>query len=297
MPTRITSTTLARGILADIARANQRLSRTQEQLSSGKALNQPSDDPSAVGRALELRTELEGARQYQRNASEAQGWADVTDSALAAISSSLIRVRELTVQGASDSAGTSSRLAIAQEVKGLIDSVKTAANASYGGRYVFAGSKTDVQPYDLADLTDAYAGDTLDVARQIGAGVTVPVNISGQEAIGSGSTGLIGALRDVLAHLEGDDGPALVADLQSLDARMDDLNAVRAKVGATANRLEAATARLSEYEGTTLKLLSDTEDTDIAKAMIDFSTQQAALTAGLKAGASIVQSSLLDFLR
>ena len=78
---------------------------------------------------------------------------------------------------------------------------------------------------------------------------------------------------------------------------LDALNAVRAKVGATVNRLDVADARLSEYEGTALKVLSDNEDADIAKAMIDFSIQQAAMQAGLKAGATIVQNSLLDFLR
>jgi flagellar hook-associated protein 3 FlgL len=91
--------------------------------------------------------------------------------------------------------------------------------------------------------------------------------------------------------------PALGNDLAQLDLRLDELNAVRATVGATTNRLEVANARLADYEGTVLQLLSETEDTDMAKTMIDFSVQQSALQAGLQAGANIVQLSLLDFLR
>jgi flagellar hook-associated protein 3 FlgL len=294
--TRITSNMVARGVLADIAAANARLIKTQEKLSSGKELNRPSDDPAAVGRALQLRTAMAGAQQHQRNASEAQGWTDVTDSALTSVADALMRVRELTVQGASDAAGPESRKAILEELGGLIDTIKTAGNASYGGRYVFAGTRSDVKPYDMG-ATDAFAGNTGDIVREIGPGVEVTVNVSGLEAIGTTSTGILGALRTVMDHMATGTGDQISGDLNDLDKQLDNLNAVRAKIGATSNRLDVATARLQEYEGTTLKLLNDTESTDIAKSMIDFSTQQAALTAGLKAGSSIVQNSLLDFLR
>jgi flagellar hook-associated protein 3 FlgL len=296
MPTRITSLTLSRGVLADVTRASTRLARTQEKLASGRELTRPSDDPSAVARALLLRTEMEGAQQFQRNVSEAQGWAEVTDSALETVSDALQRARELVVQGANAGLGAQQRAAISSEVRGLIDTVKQAGNASYGGRYVFAGTLTSAAPYAVGG-SDAYAGDTNVVGRQIGPGVTVPVNVDGRSAIGDDDEGLLAALRGVVAHLEGNDTTALRADLGALDDALDDLNAVRATVGATVNRLEVAAGRLAEYEGTTLKLLSETEDVDFAKAMVDFSVQQSALQAGLKAGASIVQNSLLDFLR
>ena len=72
---------------------------------------------------------------------------------------------------------------------------------------------------------------------------------------------------------------------------------VRALNGALENRLEAALSRLGEVEESTLNQLSETEDADIAKTLIEFSSQQAAYQAALKAGASIVQASLMDFLR
>jgi flagellar hook-associated protein 3 FlgL len=296
MATRITTLTLTRGVLDDVAQASLRLARTQQKLSSGKELTRPSDDPSAVARALQLRTEMEGAQQFQRNVGEAQGWADVTDAALETINDALQRTRELVIQGGSGALGAEQRKAIAQEVRGLIDTVKQAGNASYGGRYVFAGSATDAPPFTVGGA-DVYGGNTDAVGRQIGPGVTVPINIDGRTAIGDDDEGLLASMRAVVAHLEGNDAAALAADVPMLDDALDALSAVRARVGATVNRLEVAAGRLAEYEGTTLKLLSDTEDADIAKTMIDFSVQQAALQAGLKAGASIVQTSLLDFLR
>ncbi len=187
------------------------------------------------------------------------------------------------------------RDALNLEVRGLIESIKQAANATYGGRFVFGGTRTDAPPFPPG--SDVFDGNDDAIQREIGPGVAVQVNVTGRQAIGSGTTGLIGALRTVEANLAAGDFTALGADLTALDGQLDNLNAVRATVGATVNRLEVAAARLGEYEGTVLKLLSETEDADIAKAMVDFSIQQAAMQAGLKAGATIVQNSLLDFLR
>jgi flagellar hook-associated protein 3 FlgL len=298
MPTRITSMTLGRNVLADINAANARMIKAQEQLSSGKILTKPSDDPAAVGRALQYRKDIEATQQFQRNASEADGWTDVTDSALSSIGEALLRVRDLTVQAASDSTGPDGRKAIAEELKGLIDTVKIAANASYGGRYVFSGSMTDTRPFNLG-TDDGFYGDDQSVARQIGPGVTVQVNVDGERLlIGDGvEPGLLATMRTVLAQVQGNDVQGLSTSLGALDKRQDSLNAVRATIGATANRIEVANARLAEYEGTALELLNLTESADLAKTMVEYSQYQAAMQAGLKAGASIVQSSLLDFLR
>jgi flagellar hook-associated protein 3 FlgL len=294
--TRITALMTSRNVLSDLNAAQARLRKTQEQLSSGKILNKPSDDPSQVARAMMLRSDLESTQQFQQNASEASGWADVTDSALSSVADVLLRVRELTIQGANGSAGPESHKAISEELKQLIDSVKTAGNATYGGRYVFGGTNTANRPY-AEGASDAYAGDTEKVLRQIGPGVAVEVNINGRAAIGDNTTGILKTLRDVLSATTAGDHAALSGQLGALDSRLDELNAVRAQVGATSNRVAIASSRLAEYEGTALQLLNDTESVDIAKAMIDFSTQQAALQAGLKAGSEVVQASLLDFLR
>ncbi len=86
-------------------------------------------------------------------------------------------------------------------------------------------------------------------------------------------------------------------DLTRLDDRLDDLLDVRALNGARTNRMEAALGRLDELHEASISQLSETEDVDIARVMIDFSSQQAAYQAALRASANIVQASLMDFLR
>jgi flagellar hook-associated protein 3 FlgL len=294
--TRITTGMTQRNILADLNRVSDRLNRTQAKIASNKEITRPSDDPFNASRALALRTSMEATQQYQRNIQDAQGWQETAEIALSDITDAIHRAQELVVEGASDTAPPEARLAIAAEIDQLIEGVKQNANATYRGRFVFAGTATDAPPYVAGD--DLYHGSPDDVERQIGPGVPLAIGLRGSTFLGDGADGkLLQVLRDVSTHLKTDDGAALRGDVALLDAKEDELLGVRALNGARQNRLDAALSRLSEVEESTLKQLSETEDADIAKTLIEFSSQQAAYQAALKAGASIVQPSLMDFLR
>jgi flagellar hook-associated protein 3 FlgL len=292
--TRITQSMLSRSVLSDLHDVSARLSRTREKLSSGKELSRPSDNPYLVSRALQYRTELASNGQHRRAVDEANGWQTVTDTALRSIGDILLRVRDLTMQGANGSTPAGDRAVIAREVQQLVDSAKTAANAQYAGRYVLSGTSTLSQPYTLTD--DAFHGDTGTINREIGPGVQIGVNVTGLNVLGDASNGFIKSLRDVVSHLQANDVSALSQDLATLDAVHEVVITARADVGARTNRLDAAQSRLAELEEATTSLLSKTEDADMAKTLIDASTQQAVYQSALRAGAQIVQTSLLDFL-
>jgi flagellar hook-associated protein 3 FlgL len=295
---RITQSMTARLLLSDLERVAEHLTKTNQRISSGKQLTVPSDDPFGTSRALQLRSDLEGTRQYQRNVDEAKSWQDVTDTALGQIGDFALRARDLVVQAASDTSGPVARSAINTEIEQIIAAIKGEANTQYAGRFVFAGTKTTTQPYNQTD--DLYAGDAGNVVREIGKGVQVNVNTTAGNVVGSwngtAGTGLIGVLRTVQSHLQAGDTAGLGTDLSALDTAHDALVGARAQTGAIANRLDAAASRLGQIEGTTTKLLSDVEDADMAKTLVDYSTQQAAYQAALKAGAQLIQPSLLDYL-
>ena len=296
MSVRITQGMTSAIVLGDIQTASERLSKLQQKMSSGKELQLPSDNPYGVTRALQLRSDLESNRQYQRNASDANDWHAVTDTTLAHITDLVLRARDLIVQGASDTLGPGGRQAIVSEFTQLIDSVKTEANAKVAGRFLFAGSATLTQPYALGG-TDTYAGNTDAMRREIGPGVQIDLNVNGAAAIGDTSSGLLKAMRDAITHLTAGDTASLqTTDLQAITTAADGVTSLRAEVGTRQMRLETATARLQQVEQTQSSLLSTVEDADMAKAYVDFSTQQAVYQAALKAGSQIVQRSLLDFL-
>ena len=307
---RITQNMTSDALLRNLNDLTDRMGATQESISSGKQINKPSDDPLGTQRDLGLRSTLEGVQQQQRNVDQASGWLNSTDSALGSIGDVINRVRELTVQGASDSLGDQQRSAIALEIDQLIDSVKDSANATFQGSYVFGGTKTTTAPYTNVPNpgppptpNDTYQGDNGTVARTIGPGISVQVNTDISQLLGSGGGDgkLIDTLRQIASDLRSGTSAGYDrlrnGDLKSLMDNQDALNQARATVGATESRLTQAKSRLSDVEMTTTKLLSDTEDTDLSKAILDLTNQQNVYQAALRSGASIIQPSLLDFLR
>lgn len=298
---RITNGMVQRHILSDMNAASARLIDTQGKIASGKTISKPSDDPFAAARSLALRENIGGIRQHQRNVDDARGWQDAAESALARITDSVQRARELLTQGATDTVDAGARQAIAHEIDELIAGIKENANTRYGGQYVFSGTRTDQPAY--RDATgDVYQGDNGMVAREVGPGVSLGINQIATSFLGggqaSGDNKLLHVLRDVSDHLKENDGAALRGgDLQRFEAALEQVIDARAVNGARSNRLEAAASRLAELEQSTLGQISDVEDVDIAKALIDFNSQQAGYQAALRAGANIVQNSLMDFLR
>jgi flagellar hook-associated protein 3 FlgL len=297
---RITTSMITRGVVTDLNDIATRLSHTQQKLSTGKEITRPSDDPFGAGRAIGLRTELAGLSQYQRNVADAESWTSVTDTALGTMGDIAQSARELLLRGTNGTASPADRNVLANEIDHLIGALKDTANAKYAGRSVFAGTATATQPYGTG--SDAYLGDGGDVVRSIGPGVSVIVNARASDVLGNGADGkLLNTLRDISSHLRGGSAADVAAlagpDLMGMDVAVDTVLAARAQIGATAARLGSATNRLAEIEEGVQGLLTKTEDADMAATLIDYSTQQAVYQSALRAGAGIVQASLLDFLR
>jgi flagellar hook-associated protein 3 FlgL len=310
---RVTNGMVRTTILSDLNRISDQLTRTQLRASSGKQLTKPSDDPYGTARALALQSNVAATQQFQKNVSDGTGWMNATEQAFGSMTQYVHRAQDLLVQGANGTLDATSRTALADEIDQIIAGLKQDANTKYGTSYLFAGSKTDTQPYpDMVDadgVDDVYRGDLggsdptqVGVVRQIGPGVSLTINTVAGDILGSGQAvgdgKLLNTLRDISDHLRSGDNAALSgADQDHLQAGLDTLLEARAANGAKTNRLDAAAARLEQLEGTVTEQLSDTTDADFAQTMIDLSSQTAAYQAALRSGANIVQSSLMDFLK
>ena len=305
---RITTSMVQRNVLADLNSLSEKLAKTQSKASSGKQITRPSDDPYNTARAMGLRQTMDANDQYKRNIEDSQGWQDSTESSLDSITQYVNRAQSLLLEGSTDTADAGARASIAAEIDQIIQGVKETANATYGDSYLLSGTATNVAPYVLGD-DDTYQGNDagLDptvpgVIREIGPGVTMSINMVGHEILGDGRANpgdgkLLNALRDISDHLKAGDGNALRNDTSALQNQLNTLLDVRARNGAMTNRLQAADARLDQIQGAVNEQLSNTEDADLAKTLIEFNQQQAAYQASLRAGANIVQSSLMDFLK
>jgi flagellar hook-associated protein 3 FlgL len=290
---RVTADMSQRHVLADLRRVQERLATAQSQVAGGKRIEKPSDDPLGAERAMRLNDQLESTGAYRTAVDESRSWLDATDSALSSLSEVVQHVRELTLQAANGSTSDAGRQSIKAQIDQLAEEAKHTLNSAYDGRYIFSGTATDTAPYSAA-TGDAYQGDASPVVRQIGPGVSVQVNVTGDDVL----AGLLPTLRTLSAHLAANDTASLgTADLQAIDAGFDNLTAKRGLVGAITNRVDAAGARLDDTTDITTAFLADTQDADLPQALTDLSAQQAALQAALRGGATLIQQSLMDFLR
>jgi flagellar hook-associated protein 3 FlgL len=290
---RVTTGMSQRHVLSDLRRVQERLATAQSQVSGGKRIEKPSDDPLGAERAMRLNDQLETNTAYRSAVDESRSWLDATDTGLGSLSDIVQRVRELTLQAANGSTTPAGRQSIKLEVDQLTEQAKTTLNSAFDGRHLFSGTKTDTPPYSTA-TGDAYQGDATPVVRQIGPGVSVQVNVTGDDVL----SGLLPTLRTLSAHLASNDIASLgTSDLQALDAASATLVAKQSQVGAITNRVDAAGQRLDDVYDVTNAFLSKTQDADLPQALTDLSAQQNALQAALRGGATLIQQSLMDFLR
>ncbi len=301
---RITNQMSAQMTLSGIETALDRLDTTQQELSTGKSINEPSDNPSGTALTLSLNTQLSDLNSYSSQVTDGTGWSQASTSALSDITNSVQRIQELTVEAANGTQTTADMQASAQEVNQLIDEIKQDANTQYNGQYVFSGSATSTAPYQSGS-NDTYAGDTGQVTRTIGPNTTLAVNANLQSVLGNGQTVsgqpagdglLLNSLRNIADDMQSGNSSAVNADMSALTTNLNSLTGLSANVGAVQDRLQMASSRIETMQTSDTQVLSNTQDADMASTEISYSTQQAALTAALQAGASIVQQSLMNFL-
>ncbi len=306
---RITNQMTSQMTLAGIETALDRVDTTQQQLSTGKKINQPSDDPSGTSLALQLNTQLSNLNTYSSNVTDGTGWTTASSAALTDITNAVQRIQSLTLEASNGTQTTADMQASGQEVNQLIDEIKQDANTQYNGQYVFSGAATSTPPYQSGS-NDTYAGDSGTVSRQIGPNTTLVINAvpgatypnlgavlgSGTSVQPQGDGQLLNTLRNIAGDMQSGNSSALNTDLTPLDNNFNSLTGLVAGVGAIQDRLQMASSRIETLQTSDTQVLSNTQDADMASTEISFSTEQAALTAALQAGASVVQESLMNFL-
>jgi flagellar hook-associated protein 3 FlgL len=295
---RITQRLMTEHSLASMQAGLGRVARTQEQLTTGRVINRPSDSPSGTNSAMQMREQITQNAQYSRNAGDGIARLGSTDTVLTSMMDSVRRVRDLTLQGMSTgSMGLQAREALAMEVTQVREGLLSQANTTHLGMPLFGGTTTGRTAYDKApDGTVTYAGDGNPVRRRIGADDNVRVDINGPEIFGPDGDDLFAIVASIADKLVSSP-ETLGADLDRLDTAMSRLTTSLADVGSRFNRLEAGLRINKDAELSLQDSLSQIENVDMARAMVDLQMNEVAYQASLGATARVLQPSLLDFLR
>jgi flagellar hook-associated protein 3 FlgL len=279
--------------------------RLQQQMTSGRSIGRPSDDPTGANTSMITRQGLASLTQQARNISDGQTFLDSTDSALQNILDQVRTVRNLTVQALNDGAmDAQSQQDVATQVTGIRESLLGQANQVAQGRPLFGGATTGSVAYkDDGTGTYAYVGvgngtDTRTwMTRQVSDVEGIRVDITGPEAFGVPGSGkdLFGVVGNV-AHDVGDP-TALTRDLSDLDSVINGLNTALADIGTRSARMRTAATNNANQQLTLQTLLSTTEDIDLPKTIMSLQMQQVGYQAALSATAQSLQQTLVGFLK
>lgn len=296
---RVTNNTLFRSSLRDIQSTAEAFARAQQQVSSGKRLQQASDDPAAASTGLRERAELQAVDRYREANDSVDSRLRVTDTVLSDIISTITTAQSKAASGRSTVLTPAQRDAIALELEGARQAVFTAVNTSYRGIFLFAGADNTSAPYTKAGATiSAYQGDAnvvrIDISRSSDAAVTVD---GGNLLQGSAASDLFQTLDALATAVRTGNMAGVDSGLAELDEAFNRATTAQSRVGATLSALPAEKARLDELRRASDTRRSQAEEVNLAAAISEMSRAQQAQEAAIAAAGTSQTLSLMDYLR
>jgi flagellar hook-associated protein 3 FlgL len=276
-----------RGLQSSLARTQ----KLQNELSSGKRVSAPSDDPAAASSSMALRSQRRGDEQYLRNADNAAGRLNMADNALTQLSDRIRRVRDLLIQSGDGALGNNDRQAIAAEINAVKGEIKDLYNTKWLNRPVFGGTN----PSDMAvdPDTGVYVGNDAPIVTRISREATIRTDVKGTDVAADSLPAL---LDQISANITGNLS-AMSADLGALDGARDKILQTLGDVGARAARVDATKNTVDSERLDFTSRISENEEIDLPLTIMNLESQKVAYQAALGAASKIMQTSLVDFLR
>lgn len=303
----INNTTLINNVVNNLNSIQEQMQTFTTQLSSGKRVSEPGDDPSATDAIMNFQTQLDQNQTYQNNAQDGLGWLQTTEAALGDVSNIMATVRTVAVQAANGTNSSAALQADAQEVSSLLGQVKQLANQKYGNSFLFGGTSlgntSPIQPFSQAATNGPFTyngnADTTagTILRQVSDSDFLSVNLSGSGHGPGVLTDSLNAIQTLANDLTANNLGNLSNDLQTIDTASQDTTAATTWIGSQTSLIQQTAQFLTSQNGLLQGLQANVQDTDVAKVMMEFSNAQSSLQATLKAGSELIQPTLLDFLK
>ena len=297
---RVATNSASQGVITQIQKLAAQQSRLQTQIATNQRVFQPEDDPSAVGRMLNLDVERRQISQYSRNADRALEVSRASFSGLQELKKISDRAGELATLGAGASSPDAYR-AYAKEVNQLIEQSLQLSNTRFRNDYLFAGTAVDAPPFtetrnsdgEITDVTfggnAAQAKIQLSETSDIAPGTTNDTNLGVESFVKN-----LVALRDALTV---GTNAAVNAVQPNLEASENLFVNALSEHGAIELRIEVNQKQQESRTEEIEKLVSNEADADLATTVVKLSQATTAYEAALSSATKILQMSLLDYLR
>lgn len=270
-------------------------------ISTGKRINDLSDDPVGLVTVLDLRGSLANMEQLQDNISMGRSWLNMGESVLGETEEILTQAKTLAIEMSSSSREAADRAMSAEVVDGYMREILSLANTQVSGRSIFAGTKTDTDPfyYDETGTGEVvYNGNSTPFAIQLGSGIQVDIGRDGREIYGTNwdDNNIFKTLVDFKTALETDDVAAIQGIIDKLETHLETIRSVSADTGSKSIRLDVKERIVEDLTLSYTERTSSIEDADIAEAVVNLQSKELAYQAALSSSAKVMNLSLVNYL-
>ena len=307
MSMRISTMQIYNGGTAGIQNLQSELYSAQNQVSTGRRIVTPKDDPIGAAQALMVTQAGAVNELYLKNQGAADSKLSALDSTLQGINEELVNIYEKSIAAGNGAYSDSDRKAIAAELAERLDSLVSLANTQDGnGRYVFAGFQSTTKPFSGSPIT--YAGDDGQQKLQVTASQFVTTNLSGNDVfvnvvdangVPTGQS-MFQSVQDMITFLNtpgGSAGSTAYTDaLKNISASIDNVLRNQATVGARQSSLESMSNTAEDRKVQYAQQLSAIEGLDYAKAITEISQKKLQLEATQATFAKTAQLSLFSYI-
>lgn len=279
----------------DIEVSQRKYFDLMSQISSGKRIDKPSDDPGGMRAVIDIKSMKAALEQYTTNIQRGKNNLQLTESSLSEVSTLSSRAYTLVLQGANTSVSQEQRNAMASEIDSIQKRLLQIANTrNANGSYIFSGQQTDRPALTLGASGISYNGDNGPLLLEVSPDETIPSNLPGDPLF----TDLYNKLDNIRLSLEGGNVSALsdihVAEIQT---EIRNVNVARGVIGGRLRQLDQVASTHARRIDDLTADASEIEDVDITQAITELKSAESAYQAALQVTSQGSRLSLLDFMR
>ena len=285
-------------LLAALGQTQQQINTDLQQISSGRSVTVPSDNPAAAAGLVQNAAQTSAADQFLRSIGSIQGEISNADSTLSSVTTALQRAITLGVEGANGTLNAADRAAIATEVQGIQSQLLGLANLSYQGSYVFAGTATRTAPYVLDPASSSgvtYVGNSNTNRVTLGNQFSLQTNLPGSQLFSAPGNDMFQSIQDLLTGLR--TGNGIAAAVGEVSSASSYINAQRVFFGNAENQLTSQ----QTYLNSNITQLAQQENTlgaaNLPAVITNLTSAETSHQATLQAVAGATQTNLFNYLK
>jgi flagellar hook-associated protein 3 FlgL len=291
---------MAPDVVAAVWRTQSQEETALQELSTGKRVNVPSDDPLAAAQMVANQDQANRADQYLQNIDTLNNQMQTAGTALGSVVQALTQAVSLGVQGSTGTVSAANRQEIVQNLQGIQTQLVQLANTAVSGGYLFGGTATTAAPYTLDSASPSgvtYNGNSGTNTVQIAEGLSVQTNLPGNQIFQNSGGDAFGALQQLITALQsGTASAAQTATNQVRDA-LASVSGQQIFYSNAVNQFNSTQTFLNQEQVNLTAQANNLVGADITKVATDLTQAQTAYSATLAAAAKILPTSLLDYLK